>query len=103
MVKRSGASAKPKFVPRPPQELRSSSSLTDRIPSMSKVELSNLRDNAERLVSNGTPRQIQAATEALPAITAELAAREALHKVALATARSEAKAERLRAVPAAAT
>ena len=53
-------------------------SMADRIPAMSDADLASLRDNAQRLETQGTtPGQKQAAADMLPLITAELAEREA--------------------------
>ena len=53
-------------------------SMLDRIPGMSDADLANLHANAQRLETGAaTPAQKQAAADMLPAITAELAEREA--------------------------
>jgi hypothetical protein len=51
--------------------------LMTRIPSLEDSALSNLHDNADRLAKTGTKAQQAAATEILPALEAELAARKA--------------------------
>ena len=74
--------------------------MLDRIPGMSDAELANLHANAQRLETDGaTPAQKQAATDMLPAITAELAEREA-RKPKKAPAKTKAKAKK-KAAPAA--
>ncbi len=51
--------------------------MLERIPEMTDQELATLHGNAQRLESSGAPAQQKAAAEMLPAITAELAEREA--------------------------
>ncbi len=71
--------------------------IMERIPGMSDAELVNLRDNAERLAESGSPKQVAAASEVLPAVVTELALRKERHKEVLAAARAESRAERKRA------
>ncbi len=51
--------------------------MIDRIPEMTDQELSTLHVNAQRLETSGAPAQQKAASEMMPAITAELTQREA--------------------------
>lgn len=53
------------------------SDMLGRLPTLGDDQLTNLRANAERLGSNGTKAQQKSATELLPAIDAEIAARKA--------------------------
>ncbi|MBL8548497.1 MAG: hypothetical protein JNJ73_00825 [Hyphomonadaceae bacterium] len=50
-------------------------SLQERIPELTDVELANLRANATRLETAGTPRQQTDAAALLPLVDAELARR----------------------------
>lgn len=51
--------------------------MIDRLPAMDDAGLANLHANATRLGQSGTAQQQTAAAEMIPAIEAELAAREA--------------------------
>lgn len=51
--------------------------LMTRIPALEDAALSNLHENADRLARTGSKAQQAAATEILPALEAELAARKA--------------------------
>ncbi|MEX2649958.1 MAG: hypothetical protein WD673_13195 [Alphaproteobacteria bacterium] len=77
--------------------------IIERIPGMSDAELVNLRDNAERLAESGSPKQVAAASEVLPAVVTELALRKERQKAALALARADSRAERKRAAADSAT
>lgn len=64
------------------------------IPEMDDKSLQTLADNADRLERTGSEVQRTAATAVLPAIRAELAARDAARKDARAQARLTARAAR---------
>lgn len=72
--------------------------IDDRIPQMSEAELSNLRDNATRLIASGTAPQKAEAERILPlveaAIEASRAAKLATQQKALADRREAAAAAR---------
>jgi hypothetical protein len=70
-------------------------SIVEKVPGMSDSDLTNLQKNAQRLSESGDPKQRAAAGELLPAIAAELAAREA----AKPPAKTRAKAKRAVAAP----
>lgn len=54
--------------------------ISERIPTMSDVDLASLRSNAVHLSEHGSASQMTAASEALPLIDTELARRAALPK-----------------------
>ena len=74
--------------------------IVDRIPLLTDAELANFRDNAERLSKSGTEKQNTAAAAVLPAVTAEIEARKAQRKEALAAARAQRGKARTRTDPA---
>ena len=51
--------------------------IDDKLPSLTDKELANLRSNAQRLGTSGTPKQQAEASRLLPLITAELDGRKA--------------------------
>lgn len=71
--------------------------LTDRLPGMADKDLSTLVANAERLMRAGTPKQQKAAEAALPAIQAEVTARQ--EKLAAAAPAKRAPRSRKAAAP----
>jgi hypothetical protein len=74
--------------------------LSDRITSMSDIELTNLSDNAARLGQSGTAGQKAQAATLLPLVVAEMTARRAtkLKKIATAAPAAKAPARRRKAV-----
>ncbi|PWC40912.1 hypothetical protein [Azospirillum sp. TSO35-2] len=71
--------------------------LIDRLPGMVDADLSTLVANAERLARAGTPKQQKAAQAALPAIQAEVAARQ--EKLAANPPKRAPRASRKAAAP----
>lgn len=69
--------------------------MVDQIAAMSDEQVVSLRDNAERLASSGTPKQMSAAADLLPAVLTEVSRRKDARKAALAEARSAARAARV--------
>ena len=72
--------------------------MLERIPEMTDQELATLHGNAQRLESAGAPAQQKAAAEMMPAITAELAEREA-RKPPKKTAKKATKPRKTAAAP----
>lgn len=62
--------------------------ILEKLPAMPDEALNNLRANAVRLEQVGSPAQRSAASDLLPAIEAELSARQAAKRERLAQARS---------------
>ena len=65
--------------------------IADKIPSLSNLELANLRDNARRLSETGTAQQKAAADELAPLIEAQLAERKARAPAKTKAARTPAR------------
>jgi hypothetical protein len=69
-------------------------SLIDKLPSMSDAELENLKQNAEALAGTGTDKQKSAIANLMPALEAELIARQERAAAERAAKRPPAKPRR---------
>lgn len=69
--------------------------MVDQMAAMSDEQVANLRENAERLATSGTPTQVSAAAELLPAVLIEVSRRKDARKSAQAAARSATRKARI--------